>query len=278
MSENTAIQWADHSWNPWTGCHKVSSGCKFCYMMRDKEKYGKNGDRVARSKTVFDAPLKWKDAARVFSCSWSDWFIEEADQWRSEAWEIIKKCPHLTFMILTKRPDRIKDHLPADWGGGYPNVWLGVSVENQKAAEVRIPLLMKVPAAVRFLSCEPLLTEIDITNWGIKNGYSVPTRYQSMNGNEIGIEWTDPGDKFIGVSWVIIGGESGNDNGKWLYRTCEMEWIYKIINQCKDAGVPVFVKQMGTDISKRVGYKDRHGGDMEEWPEELQIRQFPKSV
>src|ERR1700761_9152752 len=116
MGETTGIQWTNKSWNPWQGCRKVSAGCKFCYMFREKEKYGQNGSRIVRSKTTFTAPLKWKDPSLVFTCSWSDFFIEEADEWRQEAWDIIKATPHLTYQILTKRPERIGMCLPADWG------------------------------------------------------------------------------------------------------------------------------------------------------------------
>lgn len=260
MSENTGIQWTDASYNPWTGCHKVSSGCRNCYMMRDKEKYGKDGNRVVRSKTTFNDPLKWKEPKLIFTCSWSDFFIEEADPWRNEVWEIIKKTPRHTYQILTKRPERIKDHLPGDWGDGYPNVWLGVSVENQKAAEARIPLLANVPAEVRFLSCEPLLSSIDLTPF-------------------IGVCEDWDGIYYIPwFNWVIVGGESGNDAGKWLYRECKPEWIYDIVLKCTLIGVPVFVKQVGTHLSKVLKLKDRHGGDIEEWPETFKIREFPKTI
>jgi protein gp37 len=146
MGETTGIAWADRTWNPWHGCLKVSPGCKLCYMYREKKQYGQNPMLVQRSKTKFNEPLKW-NSGRVFTCSWSDFFIEEADAWRPEAWEIIRKTPQLTYQILTKRPERIAAHLPADWGDGYSNVWLGVSVESQKYANERIPLLLKTPAA-----------------------------------------------------------------------------------------------------------------------------------
>jgi protein gp37 len=93
----------------------------------------------------------------IFTCSWSDFFITEADKWRAEAWEIIRRTPEFTYLILTKRPDRIGRCLPADWNGGYPNVWLGTSAENQKYADQRIPELLRVPAVKHFLSAEPLL-------------------------------------------------------------------------------------------------------------------------
>ena len=102
--ENTKIQWTEATWNPWHGCQKVSPGCKFCYMYRDKERYGQDATTVLRSKTKFKEPLKWKEPKVIFTCSWSDWFIEEADQWRDEAWETIRKTPQHTYQILTKSP------------------------------------------------------------------------------------------------------------------------------------------------------------------------------
>jgi protein gp37 len=246
MSDNTSIQWTDASWNPWTGCRKVSSGCKFCYMMRDQERYGKDGTHIKRSKTTFEDPLKWKEPRRIFTSSFTDFFLEEGDAWRADAWEIIRKTPQHTYQILTKRPERILEHLPEDWGTGYPNVWMGTSVENQEAAAARIPLLLAVPARVRFISAEPLLRPI--------HAYDLIQR----------------------LDWVIIGGESGNDTGKWLYRPCDLNWIHSLVTDCQRANVPVFVKQFGTHLAKLLQLEDRHGGEIEEFPAELQIRQFPK--
>ncbi len=136
MGKSTLIEWTNASWNPWRGCHKVSQGCKHCYMFRDQTKYGHDPNVVVRSKTTFNDPLKWTQHVRngaqlkVFTCSWSDWFIKEADPWRDEAWSIIRATPNIIYQILTKRAESIHDCLPEDWGNGWPNVWLGVSVEN----------------------------------------------------------------------------------------------------------------------------------------------------
>ena len=129
MGENSGIAWTNHTWNPWQGCHKVSAGCENCYMEREKLRYGQDPHVVKRSaRQTFNLPLRL-DSGRVFTCSWSDFFIAEADEWRPEAWEIIRRTPHLIYQILTKRPERIAQCLPPDWGDGWKNVWGGVTVE-----------------------------------------------------------------------------------------------------------------------------------------------------
>jgi protein gp37 len=182
----------------------------------------------------------------IFTCSWSDWFHPVADQWRPEAWEIVKRNPHIIFQILTKRPGRIAKNLPPDWGNGYENVWLGVSAGTQKTAKAFIPILQARAAAVRFISVEPLLE---------------PIQFQP--------------DWFNGIHWVIIGGESGPATGQFAARPCEIGWIENIIDQTP-AHVSIFVKQLGSDLARRLSLKDNHGGDPEEWPENLNIRQFPE--
>lgn len=269
----SSIGWTDATINFWHGCTKVSEGCKYCYMFRNKERYGQEPTTVLKRKKrdILNDLKKITPGKKIFTCSWSDFFIEEADEWRAEAWQIIKDHPQFQWQILTKRPERVLSCLPADWGNGYDNVWLGVSVENQKRAVERIPLLMRIPAKIRFLSCEPLLEAIDITQRAVN--YSVPTKY---HGN-IGIEWTDPGDGFIGIDWVVIGGESGNDEGKYKYRPCQIAWIEDLLFQCYLYAVPAFVKQLGTHISKQFKeIKARHGDVASEWPKGLQIQEFPK--
>jgi protein gp37 len=204
MGEKSHIGWTDGSWNPWYGCTKISPGCKFCYMYREMLRYGRDPFTVQRSKTTFDAPLKWKTPRLVFTCSWSDFFIEAADAWRSEAWEIIKRTPH-TYQILTKRPALIEERLPAFWGEIKHRVWLGVSVESPEY-RWRMDVLREVPADLRFVSLEPLLAAM-------------------------------PHLALTGFSWGIVGGESGSD------RPCEVDWITEIVDQFQFHDVPVFVKQ-----------------------------------
>src|SRR2546425_12201725 len=124
MGENTNISWTNHTWNPWQGCRKVSPGCKHCYAERlVEDRMGRDFKEIRRSSlTTFNTPLRWKEKAFVFTCSISDFFIEEADAWRDEAWEIIRQTPYLTYQILTKRPERIEEHLPwtcFNCGGDY---------------------------------------------------------------------------------------------------------------------------------------------------------------
>lgn len=248
MGIESKIQWTDATWNPWHGCKKVSTGCMYCYMYRDKERWNQDPTTVLKSVSNFNQPLKWKEGKLIFTCSWSDWFIEEADEWRDEAWAIIKATPQHTYQILTKRPERIRDHLPADWGrNGYSNVWIGVSAEDMVTYCLRTPYMHGFPAVVKFISAEPLLGPIDMDMM------------------------------FHNFDWVIVGGESGSLNPKAKYRAreCEVVWMDAIVAECKTAGVPVFVKQFGTFLAKQYGFKDRHGGDIKEFPQILQVRQMP---
>jgi len=224
MGERTAIEWATATWNPWHGCTKVSPGCKHCYMYREKKQYGQDPYVVVRSKTTFTAPLKWNAPQRVFTCSWSDWFHETADAWRPEAWDVIRRTPQHTYLILTKRPERIREHLPPLWGfRGWPNVWLGVSVESADYTW-RITELIAVPAVVHFLSLEPLLGPFEIWPWLKRGGV-------------------------YGVEWVIVGGESGPQA-----RPMELAWARSLRDECVRGRIPFFLKQLG-------GTGDKRGGD-----------------
>jgi protein gp37 len=258
MADNTKIQWADATVNFWQGCKKVSQGCKFCYMFRDFHRFKKDPTNVIRSgDKTFNKALTWDEPRLIFTNSLSDFFIKEADEWRDEAWDVIRRTPQHNWLILTKRPERIKMCLPVDWGKGWDNVWLGVSIENNKTLH-RIKHLLEIPAKVRFLSMEPLLEQIDITPFLMIEGPK----------NEV----------FKPIDWVIVGGESGNDNGEFKYRLCSQKWIEGIVNQCMNYGVPVFMKQLGTHLAKQYELSDRHGGKFEDerFPPYLKVREFPK--
>jgi len=216
MGESSAIEWTEATWNPWHGCTRISPGCAHCYMYRDKKRYGQNPLVVTRSKTMFDAPLKWKQPRLIFTCSWSDFFIEQADTWRAKAWKIISSTPHHTYQILTKRPERIAAHLAPTWP--LPNVWLGVSVENPRFYG-RISTLNQIDATVRFVSLEPMLAPME----------ALPLK---------------------GLSWVIVGGESGP-----RCRPMKEEWARSVRDQCHAAEVPFFFKQWGgerKDLNGRI--------------------------
>lgn len=252
MGESTAIAWTDRTWNPWRGCTKISPGCDNCYMFRQQRKSGLDPEVVTRTKTWGD-PAKWQKAAaaagrteRIFTCSWSDWFHPAADGFRAEAWATIAATPNLTYQILTKRARRMAlgyadgTLFPSNWLDGYQNVWLGVSVESPDYIE-RIDYLQKVPAAVRFLSVEPLIKRLpdNLDLWGI--------------------------------DWVIVGGESGQG-----FRPMPHEWASAIEAQCREQGVAFFFKQsaayrteMGIELNGRV---------VREYPTPRQVYGGPRAV
>lgn len=233
MGDKTIIAWTDKTWNPWRGCDKVSPGCAHCYMFTEQRRYGKDPETVARTKTWGD-PLKWQREAerlniryRVFTCSWSDWFHEAADEWRDEAWDVIRRCPNLTFQILTKRSGRILSRLPSDWGDGYPNVWLGVSVENNQFIH-RADDLRCVPAHVRFISAEPLLGPLGMLD-------------------------------LLDIDWLIVGGESGPG-----YRPMEVSWARDLRDKAKRNGTAFFFKQSAA-LKTEMGIT-LDGEIIREWP------------
>ncbi len=184
-------------------------------MFREQERYGRDPAVVVRSKTTFCDPMRWKEPRVIFTCSWSDWFHEAADEWRDEAWAIIRETPRHTYQILTKRTGRIHRCLPADWADGYPNVWLGASVETQEQA-FRVRQLTAIPAAVHFISAEPLLgpLALDLTR----------------------------------VDWLIVGGESGPG-----FRPMDPGWARSLRDQCRGSGTDFFLKQLGGWPDKRGG-------------------------
>lgn len=270
--DRTKIQWAAYTWNPWIGCTKVSTECDNCYMFAAMRRHGKDPETVVRTKPpTFLKPLKlnrrtdhgpaapgWDGRPLVFTCSWGDWFHRDADPWRDEAWALIKQCDKLEFQVLTKRHGRIAANLPDDWGAGYENVWLGVSGGTSDEAIRRVSALAAVPAARRFLSCEPQLGPID---WdavlSIKDATGAPALDQ-----------------------VIVGGESGPGA-----RAFHLKWAFDAVSACRRYGVACFIKQIGSDSydssplddADMIPFptRDRKGGDMAEWPVEIRVRQWP---
>ena len=245
MGENTKIEWAHHTFNPWVGCAKVSEGCRNCYAEALAKRgglatWGPDGTRNVTSLAYWRQPFRWNAAAekagerhRVFCASMADVFESHRDtpQPRFLLFELIKATPNLDWLLLTKRPENFVQHLPKDWGEGYPNVWLGVSVENQEQADARIPILVRTPAAVKFLSCEPLLGPV-VLKVGYPDGW---------------IADPDEPDDFRywvkrdgGIKWVIVGGESGHHA-----RPMHLDWVRSLQSQCEKSAVRFFFKQWG---------------------------------
>ena len=283
MSGKSPIQWTEATWNPVAGCKRVSAGCDHCYAfdLHDKRhiawkrgrwpeapvQYHKPFSQVQLLPERLSDPLHWRRPRRVFVNSMSDLFHEAVpDAFISSMFTVMAQSTQHTFQILTKRPERMRALMRRWYGpmgnpfGPLPNVWLGVSVENQQAADERIPLLLQTPAAVRFISAEPLLGRVDLEPYLVRydrNGEPIARR------NEL--------------HWVIIGGESGT-NARWL----DLDWPRSIIEQCQAAQVPIFMKQLGSvwasDDEWCRQHRDRHGGLMEAWPHDLRIREFPRAA
>ena len=269
MGEKTGIEWCTSTWNPWMGCSKVSLGCDSCYMFAGMRRFGRDPEVVQRTRPqTFNAPLKWKDPKRIFTCSWSDFFHKQADPWREEAWDIILRTPQHTYQILTKRPG-----LMVAWAKTHPwpaHVWAGTSVESQKYAP-RLDVLARVPAKVRFISAEPLLGPLDLKPYFFKcSGTCVPTP-----------ENPTCACKGLAIHQVIIGGESGPGA-----RPMDLAWARDLVGQCQKAGTACFVKQLGRNpIDSEILWDsvdgrghmtwDTKGADPSEWPQDLRLREFP---
>jgi protein gp37 len=228
MGEHSTIEWTHHTFNIAWGCTKVSPACKNCYAEKLAHRYGVGWGSAPRrvfGEKHWNEPRKWTRKAerlgerqRVFCSSMCDVFEDHPtiDGERDNLWTLIRETPHLDWLLLTKRAERMGKCLPDDWEAGYENVWLGVTAENQEWADRRIPDLLATPAAVRFLSCEPLLGPIDI-----------------VSGQPGGI----PGAH---IQWVIAGGESGPGA-----RPMHPDWVRGLRDQCQAADVPFFFKQWG---------------------------------
>lgn len=222
MADKTNISWTDSTFNPWWGCTKVAPGCDHCYAeVLDHRLGGNHWGPGTTPRTMADAnwmkPLRWQRQAeadglprKVFCGSMCDWASNDAPEGqRDRLWQLIRDTPMLTWQLLTKRAPNIVKCLPDDWGDGWPHVWLGVTVEDRKNGLPRIDHLRKVPAAVRFLSVEPLLEDLDIFN-------------------------------LDGIDWVIVGGESGPKA-----RPMHRGWVYNVWLSCIFSDVPFFFKQWG---------------------------------
>lgn len=216
MAENSKIGWTDHTHNFWWGCNKVSEECRFCYIDGIMRRGGHEPFKGPMRTKNWTNPQKWNRAAeagssrlRIFTCSMSDFFHPGADEWRTDAWAVIKECEWLDWLILTKRPELIEDRLPEDWGLGYQNVWLGTTAGCRDSLE-RVELLTNVPASIRFVSAEPLLESIDFRPY------------------------------LHSIDWVITGCERAKKGSR---RLMDLEWVREIDEHCRNASVPHFFKQ-----------------------------------
>ncbi|MFH1730162.1 MAG: phage Gp37/Gp68 family protein [Planctomycetota bacterium] len=279
---NGGIAWTDATWNPVTGCAKVSPGCANCYAETVANRFwaqqyppieminAETDESHLRPREFtdvqchedrLDQPLRWRKPRKVFVNSMSDLFHPDVPyQFVARVMDTIIAAPQHTFQVLTKRADRMLHffgHIGEAEGLKPPdNLWLGVSVENQHCADERIPLLLQTPAAVRFISAEPLLGPIGLA-----------LHFPHAHGMR--------DHRF----WVIVGGESGPKA-----RPCDLAWVRSLVSQCQ-AAVPVFVKQLGAHpfieghATPVIGswLRDRKGGDPSEWPEDLRVREFPKA-
>jgi len=253
---DTRIEWATKVWNPVTGCTPISEGCAHCYAARMAARlagrcgyYHERPFRITMHPDRLIEPYEWRKTERVFVCSMGDLFHEEV------GFEYVEKvfakmipsaanwyAQHI-FMVLTKRPEWMKMFIQKVQIT-HPNIWLGVTAENQRRADERIPVLLDTPASCRFVSVEPMLEAVNLFCW-------LPPYGQG---------WTDRPN----LDWVIVGCETGPGA-----RPCKIEWMRAIRDQCKAAGVPLFVKKIRLEDG-------RISGDMSEWPEDLRIRQFPE--
>ena len=211
-------------WNPWHGCHKISPGCLNCYMYRRDAEFDKDSSIVTKTSS-FRLPIqkaktgeyKLQAGGYVYTCMTSDFFVEEADDWRKEAWDYIRVRSDLHFYIITKRIQRFEVNLPADWGSGYENVTICSTCENQKTADERLPVMLEFPIKHREVIHEPMLEQIDIS------------------------KYLDAGL----IEQVICGGESGPDA-----RPCHFEWVLNTRRQCELFHTPFHFKQTGANFVK----------------------------
>jgi protein gp37 len=405
MSDKSHIEWTESTWNPVTGCTKVSQGCKHCYAKHQAWPrlkaspqtvyFGREFEDVQCHPERLDQPLRWTKPRRIFVNSMSDLFHEAVpESFIDSVWAVMALAPHHTYQILTKRPERMRNYLthperyqrvlraadpfrqmrPKLGGIGisdpaspawWRQVWLGVSVEDQATADERIPLLLDTPAAVRWISAEPLLGPVDLTRWvrpiAMMEPVKAPATWSEWNAGGLWPDWvperwrhniesfwaddwrrgprawlqsaidqnaaphgaimtsTDPlvgkgpvtgrflhtwnnmcvlvdeageahvtstphaglidfnapkSSSYQGVQWVVVGGESGPNA-----RPTVIGHVREIVQQCKAAGVPVLVKQLGARPTNREGMphplKDRKGGDISEFPEDIRIREYP---
>ncbi|MDR1747843.1 MAG: phage Gp37/Gp68 family protein [Spirochaetaceae bacterium] len=213
-------------WNPWHGCHKLSAGCAHCYVYRIDDRNGRDPSEVKKTAN-FGLPLRKKrngeytvpPGSTVYTCFTSDFLLDDADEWRIEAWQMMKLRRDICFFFITKRIDRFAACAPDDWGEGYDNVHLCCTVENQDRADYRLPIFSSVPAKYKSIVCEPLLGPIHLEPWLDRNDFTVQE--------------------------VLVGGESGPEA-----RICDYRWVLDLKEQCVSRNISFCFRQTGARLLK----------------------------
>lgn len=289
MANRSKIEWTDHTWNCVRGCSPVSDGCKFCYAARFAHRFSGEGNRyegltrmtehgavwngkVREIPEFLEAPLRWKKPRRIFVNSMSDLFHDDVSPgFIDQVLEVMMACPQHTFQVLTKRPENLDRKLyevtedtpvRALGGGDYvPNLWIGVSVENQEAADKRIPPLLRIPAAVRFVSIEPMLGPVDLIHvqWPGKHRVDV-LRGGYWEDREVFFKGFVNHSDMQTIKWVVCGCESG-----YGARPMDLDWVRSIRDQCQRAEVPFFFKQRIED-GKKIHMPELDGRVWDEYP------------
>jgi len=289
VSDKTHIEWTDATWNPITGCTMVSAGCTNCYAMglaatRLRHHPSRAGlTRMTGGRAVWtgevrlneqwlDQPLRWRRPRMIFVCAHGDLFHENVpDEWIDRVFAVMALAPQHRFQVLTKRPERARAYLsklsdePSEWrckrldyaqitAWPLPNVWLGTSIEDQATAEARIPHLLAAPAAVRFVSAEPLLGPVRLDDLILDDGQPGEWHVNALDA-ECGDLADDPAFGCATIDWVIVGGESGNGA-----RPMHPDWARSLRDQCQAASVAFFFKQNGNWL-----HEDEEGADAFDW-------------
>lgn len=319
MADRTRIEWTDATWNPVTGCTRISEGCRHCYIDRTppfrmngrffRDRDGAYSREIGATTGVtlhperLTVPLRkrsWR-GKRVFVCSSADLFHDAVpDEHIARVFAVMALTPEVTYQVLTKRPARMRSllsrgalchtvrrFLRSDYGASdvdafgtemfpLPNVWLGVSTEDQATADLRIPILLDTPAAVRWVSAEPLIGRVDLSDhvdrwsdgdlgtcdWGYCGQAAIATRRDYAHDHPDYISMLAVCAAHRGIDWIVVGGESGPG-----CRPMDIDWARSLRDQCANADVPFFMKQLGGHPNKR--------DDIDDLPEDLRIREYP---